>query len=224
MTKRLSKHTVYYTSFISALFISIQLAYCQIPEVKLDPLTVSIRTDTRGFQGAKPKDEEFVKYSLLGQRFLPDGIDLRIPTEPIETSNLASILTNPYATLLASLYVDKVSEKAGRLALSTPGCKESITALLEDVSFEEFSKATQKLMEGVGSVKLLLLVEDEQSGRLYAYYRLIKPNGNKGGPIYIRSFENINDMYFVSCSPIASPMPLNVWNALISGTEFYSIN
>lgn len=223
MKNRFPKNVLYYIWFMLVLCVSVQIASSQIPNFKLDPITASIRTDTRGFQGAKPKEEDFIKYSLVGQNFLPDGKNLKIPTDPIQTDSLASVITNPYTTLMVSLYVDKVSEKAGRIALTAPGCKESVVTMLEDASFEEFSKATQKLMEGVDSVNLLLLIKDDQTGRLYVYYRLNKSNGSAAGPVYIRSFESVNGLYFVSCSPIDSPMPLNVWNALISGEEFYSI-
>lgn len=224
MTNRLAKNILHHIWPILFLSVSIQIAYSQIPNFELDPITALIRSDTRGFQGVKPKDEKFIKYSVLGQNFLPDGIILKIPTEPIQIDSFPSVITNPYTTLMASLYVDKVSDKVGRIALTTPGCKESITAMLEEISFKEFSEATKKIMEGVDSVNLLLLIKDDQSGRLYLFYRLNKSNtNNNAGPIYIRSFENVNGLYFVSCLPINSPMPLNIWNALITGAEFYSI-
>lgn len=209
--------------FMAALTASIPMTYGQVPNVKFESLTISVRTDIRGFQGPKPAHGDFIEYSVTGQSFLPDGIDLKIPVGPMDFKTVDSLLTNPYTTLLASLHVDKVSEKAGRIALSAPECRESIMAMLEDASSEKINQATQKLMEGVEGIRLLLLIKDEQSGRSYAYYRLVKSAGNTSGPVYIRSFENIHGLYFTSCAPIDNPMPLNIWNALISGKESYAV-
>ncbi len=200
-----------------------QKVYGQIPTLQLDPLTISIKKDTRGFQGPKPTEGDFIEYLVSSQSFLPDGINLKIPIDPPDLDKLGSLLANPYVTLLTSLYIDKANEKLGRLALSAPDCKEPLIAMMNDASFEEFSKATQKLMEGVDTITLLLLVRDEVSERFYAYYRLSKPSENKLGPVYIRSLVNIGGVYFIGCSTIADPMPLNIWNALILGKDFYII-